>query len=422
VKEQEIIQLAENQPDMVAMPQAFYRDPDIYQRDIDRIFLNSWLYAGHQSEISKTGDWFLFELADESVIIVRTAAGEINALLNVCRHRGSRICVESKGCSKRLTCRYHGWTYDLEGQLKAAAHMGEDFNKSEIALKKIHVELLDGMIFVNFADNPSSFTPVREGLAECLRPYRLENAKVAHRQSYPIAANWKLAVENYSECYHCAPAHPEYSKGHSLALPDSRTAEVTDKVFARAAACGLSEKSVNRIYLDAPGFGADFSYERYALMRGHVTGSADGDPIAPLMGDIKDYDGGTTDLQVGPVTFGLMYCDHVVIYRFTPLSIDTADCDITWLVNGDAEEGVDYDREKLTWLWDVTTHADKAIIERNQQGVNSRYYVPGPFSTMEDYAWKFVSWYIDTMKTPTEEPQATHRSRLGESSNASDYR
>jgi len=402
VREEEIIKLAESQPEMFALPQAFYRDPDIYQRDIDRIFLNSWLYAGHQSEIPALGDWFLFEFAEESVIIVRSAENEINALLNVCRHRGSRICVESSGCSKRLTCRYHGWTYDLQGQLRAAAHMGEGFDKSEIALKRIHVELLDGLIFVNFAENPSSFKVVQEGLAECLRPYRLENARVAHRQSYPIASNWKLALENYCECYHCAPAHPEYSRGHSLAHPDKRVEEYTVKVLERAAACGLSDKSVNRMYLDAPGFGADFSYERYALMRDHVTGSADGEAIAPLMGDIKGYDGGTTDLQVGPVTFGLMYCDHVVLYRFTPLSIDTAECDITWLVNGDAEEGVDYDREKLTWLWDVTTHADKTIIERNQQGVNSRYYVPGPFSTMEDYAWKFISWYLDTMKKPSD--------------------
>jgi len=402
VREEEIIKLAESQPEMFAMPQAFYRDPDIYRRDIDRIFLNSWLYAGHKSEIPGKGDWFLFELADESVIIVRSAENEINALLNVCRHRGSRICVESSGCFKRLTCRYHGWTYDLEGQLRAAAHMGEGFDKSDIALKRIHVELLDGLIFINFAENPSSFKPVQEGLAECLRPYRLENAKVAHRQSYPIASNWKLALENYCECYHCAPAHPEYSRGHSLAHPDAQVEEYTIKVLERAAACGLSDKSVNRMYLDAPGFGADFAYERYALMRDHVTGSADGEAIAPLMGDIKAYDGGTTDLQVGPVTFGLMYCDHVVLYRFTPLSIDTAECDITWLVNDDAVEGTDYDREKLTWLWDVTTHADKTIIERNQQGVNSRYYVPGPFSTMEDYAWKFISWYIDTMKKPSD--------------------
>ena len=134
------------------------------------------------------------------------------------------------------------------------------------------------------------------------------------------------------------------------------------------------------------------------MWRGHVTGSEDGKPVAPLLGTIRDYDGGATDLQIGPVTFGLMYCDHVVLYRFTPLTPDTADCDITWLVRGDAEEGVDYDKDKLTWLWDVTTHADKNIIERNQQGVNSRFYEPGPLSTMEDYTWKFLSWYLDAIR------------------------
>ena len=77
-----------------------------------------------------------------------------------------------------------------------------------------------------------------------------------------------------------------------------------------------------------------------------------------------------------------------------------ADCDITWLVRGDAQEGRDYDKEQLTWLWDVTTQADKKIIERNQQGVNSRYYVPGPLSTMEDYTWKFLCWYLEALKHP----------------------
>jgi Rieske 2Fe-2S family protein len=69
-------------------------------------------------------------------------------------------------------------------------------------------------------------------------------------------------------------------------------------------------------------------------------------------------------------------------------------------VRGDAVDGRDYDRDRLTWLWDVTTHADKNIIERNQQGVNSRYYVPGPLSGMEDYAWSFMSWYLETMRSP----------------------
>jgi Rieske 2Fe-2S family protein len=398
MNEREIRQLAESQADRHALAQPFYRDPDIYRRDIEQIFLNSWIYAGHQSEIPKVGDWFLFEFDEESVIIVRSGENEINALLNVCRHRGSRVCVESSGCSKRLTCPYHGWTYDLEGRLRAAAQMGDSFDKSDHGLKRIHAELLDGMIYVNFSENPAAFSLVREGLKDCLRPYRLENAKVAHRASYPIASNWKLAVENYCECYHCAPAHPEYSRGHSLAFPEHRTEELFQQVMSRAGACGLSDINTNHMYLDAPAFGADYAYERYPLIRDHLTGSEGGQPLAPLLGDIQDFDGGATDLQVGPVTFALMYCDHVVIYRFTPLTIDTADCDITWLVRGDAQEGRDYDREKLTWLWDVTTHADKTIIERNQQGVNSRYYVPGPLSNMEDYAWKFISWYLETLK------------------------
>ena len=411
MNEKEIISLAGSQPEMYSLAQAFYLDPVIYERDVERIFMNSWLYAGHQSEIPNVGDWFLFDLADESVIIVRSAKSEINALINVCRHRGSRICVENKGCSKILTCPYHAWSYDLGGQLRGAAHMDDSFDKSRISLRKIHVELLAGMIYVNFAEEPASFAPVRDGLAECLRPYGLENARVAHRETYPIKSNWKLAVENYCECYHCAPSHPEYSRGHSLAWPAKRTEDLHQDMLARAAACGLGTDFVNRMYLEAPGFGADYAYDRYALIRGHLTGSEDGKPVAPLLGEIKDYDGGATDLQVGPVTYALMYCDHVVIYRFTPLSLDRSECDITWLVNGDAQEGRDYDIERLTWLWDVTTQADKTIIERNQQGVNSRFYVPGPFSTMEDHSWKFISWYLDTIKTPDEKSRKSSRGK-----------
>jgi Rieske 2Fe-2S family protein len=400
VQEKDIIKLIENQRERHALSREFYTDPEIYERDVERIFLRSWQYAGHQSEIPNPGDWFLFEFAGESVIIARTLEGDITALLNVCRHRGSRVCVENSGCAKRLICRYHGWTYDLDGSLVGASRMGDEFDTSGIGLKRLHVELLDGMIFVNFADRPAAFAPVRDGLAECLQPYELQNARVAHRQSYPIAANWKLAVENYCECYHCAPAHPEYSRGHSLAHQGIRAGELHDAVMARAAACGLSDKSVNHMFRDAPGFGADFGYDRYPLIRDHVTGSEDGGPVAPLLGSIRDYDGGATDLQVGPTLFGLMYCDYVVLYRFTPLGLQASDCDITWLVRGDAEEGRDYDREKLTWLWDVTTQADKAIIERNQAGVNSRYYVPGPLSSMENYTWKFLSWYLDTLRSP----------------------
>ena len=201
--------LIDTQPARTALQQVFYTDNGIYQRDVEEIFLKSWLYAGHLSEIPEAGDWFLFEMAGESVIIVRNEERQVSALLNVCRHRGSKICLENRGCSRKLVCRYHGWSYDLDGRLHSAAHMPDDFDKSEIGLKKIHTEILEGMIYINFAEQPAPFEPVREDLSACLRPYRVDKAKVAHRQTYAIKANWKLSVENYTECYHCAPSHPE---------------------------------------------------------------------------------------------------------------------------------------------------------------------------------------------------------------------
>lgn len=398
MKKQEIIDLIDSQPHRYALNRAFYTDADIYERDISEIFLKIWLYAGHISEVPAVGDYFLVEFAGESVIIIHSSENEINAMLNVCRHRGSKICLEKSGCARKLICRYHAWVYELDGSLRAAGHMNDDFDKSDIALKKVHCEVLEGMIYINFAEQPAPFSSVRNALTECLQPYGLDKAKVAHRQTYSIDANWKLSVENYTECYHCAPSHPEYSRGHSLAKPNARSNDAMKEVMARATACGLSEKSLNRIYLDAEGFGADYAYERYPMWHGHITGSEDGQPVAPLMGSIKDYDGGTTDFQIGPVSFALAYCDYVVIYRFTPITLGKSECDITWLVNGDAEEGVDYDKDRLVWLWDVTTAADKRIIENNAEGVNSRYYVPGPLSLMEDYTWKYMSWYLDAIR------------------------
>ncbi|MGI9264230.1 MAG: aromatic ring-hydroxylating oxygenase subunit alpha [Gammaproteobacteria bacterium] len=398
MNELSITKLVERQKPHHSLEQAFYLNEEVYERDVEKIFLNSWIYAGHESEIPGVGDYFLFDFASESVIVIRSAEDEVNALINVCRHRGSRVCIESKGCAKRLMCPYHAWTYELNGDLIAARTMTGSFDKSDYSLKKIHVARLDGMIFVHFAEEPAAFEPITEALSDCLSAYDLKNAKVAHRESYGIDANWKLAVENYTECYHCAPAHPEYSKAHSLAMPEARYTKQMDEVMSRAVACGLSDKTINRTYKDAVAFGADFSYERYPLLRGHMTGSEDGQPVAPLMGTIKDFDGGTTDFQIGPVTYALAYCDHIVLYRFTPLSAHRTDCDITWLVNGSAEEGRDYDLKKLTWLWDVTTIADQHIIERNQEGVNSRFYTPGPYSEMEDFTWSFVDWYLDAVR------------------------
>jgi Rieske 2Fe-2S family protein len=99
------------------------------------------------------------------------------------------------------------------------------------------------------------------------------------------------------------------------------------------------------------------------------------------------------------MTFGLAYCDHVVLYRFTPRGQYLTDCEITWLVNETAVEGKDYRLADLIWLWDVTTIADKRIIERNQAGVDSRFYQPGPLSPMEAFTQEFLNWYVSAMQS-----------------------
>ena len=144
--------------------------------------------------------------------------------------------------------------------------------------------------------------------------------------------------------------------------------------------------------------GLDTEYQRYPLFEGYETGSRDGKPVAPLLGDLTGFNGAATDLQIGPMTFYLAYCDHVVIYHFSPHSVNSSNCTISWLVDADAEKGKDYKLEDLTWLWDVTTIADKRIIEANQAGVNSKFYEPGPYSKMEDLTQRFSEWYLDIMK------------------------
>ena len=133
---------------------------------------------------------------------------------------------------------------------------------------------------------------------------------------------------------------------------------------------------------------------RYALYDGVKTGSEDGSPLAPLMGEFTDYDGGVTSTHFGPASFFVAYADHGVIYRFMPLTVSTSAMEVIWLVRGDAREGVDYDRDKLTWLWRVTSEADKRITEDNQAGVNSRYYTPGPYAPMESNAKRYIAWYL----------------------------
>ena len=395
-----IKELLNNQQEDWSLDQKFYKDTSIFDLEKHNIFYNSWIFIGHESQIPNKGDFFVYKLLDEEIIVLRNKENKVKAFFNVCRHRGSRVCIEEKGNTSRFSCPYHSWTYNLDGKLLAAKSLREGIDKSKLGLHPCNIESASGMLLINLSDNPQSLKNLQSDLKEAFEMFGFKDLKVAAHKNYPIASNWKLAVENYQECYHCAPAHPEYSLSHSLKIEDEPGFdEAQEKMMNNLESCGLKDIEVNKDFSNKDPDQEQYAYSRYALFDGYMTGSKDGKPLAPLLGNIKEFNQGCSDFNIGPVSYFLAYCDHIVGYIFTPTSQDQCQCDIYWLVNKDAEENKDYDKEKLMWLWDVTTYADETIIVNNQKGVNSIKYQSGPYTDKEQSTRRFIKWYLSELKS-----------------------
>jgi len=393
-----IAELVDDQQRGWSLDQRFYTDSAIYSLELERIITRNWILAGHASQLPEAGDFKVLNVANESAIIVRCQDGTIKAFANVCRHRGSLVCLEAAGNTRKFACPYHGWIYDTDGHLIAARSMPDDFDKTTHALHKVSVEIVCGLLFICFSDSPPSLAGAKKDLAEPMAMFDFEHLKVAAQKNYQIDANWKLAVENYQECYHCATAHPEYAVRHTLMLDPMKRPRVQADMLEKMQACGLKEINIDYIDTRARPGEQGYGYSRTALFEGYKTGSEDGRGLAPLLGMLTDYDGGASDFTFGPFSFLLAYSDHVVGYVFTPVDKDHCQCEIYWLVRSDAVEGRDYDVDRLTWLWDVTTQADTEIIVNNWKGVKSKYYQPGPFSDMERAESTYVEWVLQELR------------------------
>jgi Rieske 2Fe-2S family protein len=359
-----------------ALPQAFYVRDDIFARDMD-LLLGGWTCLGHESEIADPGDWITAGFGPESAIIVRGGDGVVRALANVCRHRGSRVCVEMHGASAMFTCPYHAWSYHLDGRLRAAREMPAGFDPALYGLKPLPLAIVGGLLFVSFGESAPSLEAAAPALSSMTETFGWARAKVAARRNYFVAANWKLVLENYHECYHCGPAHPEFTILHTLARPKARKLHPQDDFEAWGPVS--DGRAIARVM-------------RSDLAEGTLTGSREGALIAPLMA--READGGCVFAELGYLSAFLAYADHGLIYRFIPRGVLETEMEVIWLVAEGAREGADYDPEQLTWLWDVTSLADKRIIERNQAGVLSRFYSPGPFSLMEPGTSQLVDRYL----------------------------
>ena len=384
-----------------SLPRQFYTSETVYKMDIQHYWNHSWIWVGHINQIPNVGDFLLFDYGYESVIIARDKNDSVNAFLNVCRHRGSRVCIEKSGNTRVFVCPYHAWTYELNGSLRAAREMEDDFNTAEYSLKKVNLRIFHGLIFICVADNPPNIDEGLLQLEPLVEPFEFENLKIVHSANYPVAANWKLALENYMECYHCAPSHLEYSRSHSLKDPSSANIELKNCMLKKSMDVGLSGEELHINLLESNNVEMDFYFSRYPLFQGYKTGSKSGEKLAPLLGRLKDFDGGTSDIQIGILNNFLSYSDHVIGYRFIPRSLQITDIEVIWMVREDAEEGKDYNLEDLTWLWHCTSKDDERIIALNQKGVNSNHYVPGPLSNMEWGIKAFHAGYLKQLEEKT---------------------
>ena len=391
-----------------ALQQAFYSDPDVFSIDREKILGGLWHLAGHASRIPNSGDYFLFRMFGEEIIIVRDRDGAIHAHYNVCRHRGSRVCKEDEGHKSALVCPYHAWTYNLDGSLRTARLMPDDFHPGEYGLHACRIKVLDGVIFVSLTDEPAGLDDMLRDCRKYLSFHGIGNAKIARRLQLPTRANWKLVVENFIECYHCVPAHPEYCSVHSEL-----------KLLAAGAGMGSGPEAACRDYaveldawkarVEASGhpclkgtFDDGAGMDRMPIKEGFLTESQDGRPVSTLMGKFREYDGGVTYIAFNYLNYLLASNDHAVLVRFTPISELVTDVEAIWLVDADAEEGVDYVPERVSWVWDVTLKQDAVITENNQAGILSSHYRPGPYSEQEMMNREFTRWYLDKLRGQVE--------------------
>ena len=377
-----------------SLPQAFYTDRAMFDLDLEAIFYKRWIFAGTECEIPQPGDYFTLSIGPTPIVVLRDQTGAIRAFFNTCRHRGSKICLAEKGAARRLVCPYHQWTYDLAGKLVATGRMHEEFDRAEYGLRPVNVRTMGGTIYVCLAAEPPAFDLYGPVIEPYLAPHDLATAKVAHQTDVVVKGIWKLVMENSRECFHCPARHHElmHTFLHDYNFEEPGEDEVVHAFWKRCAHLGLVSENSE---------GEDFRIVRLPLRPGALSSTMDGAAaVARVLGTMPTNDAGSVRWVHFPSTFNHAFADYAIVVRMLPVGPQETLFTTKWLVHQNAEEGRDYDRQSLVEVWSATNDQDKELVERNQEGVNSAGYVPGPYSQRaEQGVIRFVEWYAQKLGT-----------------------
>jgi glycine betaine catabolism A len=340
---------------VATLPGSAYTDPAVFAAEQEHVFEAMWNCVALAADLTGPGAFRTVTVGRESVVLVRGRDGQVRGFLNVCRHRGARICTEESGSVRRnLQCPYHAWTYDLTGKLVAAPNLTSmpDVDRREYGLLTVAVREWIGYVWVCLAPEPPSFDDdvvgevvTRLGDVVSLDNYDVAGLALGRRIVYDVKANWKLIVENFMECYHCATIHPELTE----VLPE----------FADGYAA--------QYYV---GHGAEFA----ADARGFTVDGRAG--VEKLPGITDDQDRRYYAITIKPQVFVNLVPDHVILHRMTPLAHDRTVVECDWLFAPSVvESGVDLDAS--VELFHRVNEQDFDACERTQPGMASRAYRDG---------------------------------------------
>ncbi|MGW6272050.1 aromatic ring-hydroxylating oxygenase subunit alpha [Streptomyces sp. NPDC055060] len=356
---------------MTTLPGHFYTDPEIFRQEQERVFESLWFCAVRSADLGKPGAFRTVQIGRESVLVTRSRSGELRAFLNICRHRGARLCTQESGEVRRaLQCPYHAWTYDLDGKLIAAPNLVKmpDVDRAAYGLVKVALREWLGYAWVCLADEPPSFEETvvgaaveRLGDSASIDRYGIERLALGKRVTYDVRANWKLIVENFMECYHCATIHPELTD----VLPEF-----------------------------ADGFAAQYYVGHGASFGEEVSGfTVDGSPGFGRLPEVADdQDRRYYAITVKPTVFVNLVPDHVILHRMFPLSEDRTVVECDWLYAPEVvASGVDL--AKSVELFHRVNEQDFEACERTQPAMASRAYRGGGVLVpTEHHIGQFHAW------------------------------
>ncbi len=354
------------------LPRAAYTHPEVLDWERREVF-GRWACLGRAADLADAGAQCAYRSGGESVLLVRGDDGELRGFANVCRHRGHELLpVDGTASARSIVCPYHAWSYRLDGSLQAAPGFRDlpGFDPAAHGLVELPVHDWHGWLFVDTSGSAGPFADHVGSLEQVVGPYELERLVFGPPHSYDVAANWKVVIENYQECYHCAMIHPELCR---VTPPKSG-----DDLVAEGAWVGG--------WMD--------------LRESAETMSLDGHSRGAVIATLGEHERRTVMyLAVLPNLLVSLHPDYVMVHHLTPLAPDRTRISCAWGFPAEVAAAADFDPSYAVDFWDLTNRQDWAACESVQRGLRSRHWRPGPLAPEETGVYHFVSYmarrYLD---------------------------